>query len=108
MDPFTIALAILAYKNRKIYKRALRDAAIVGGGSYAIGQAGGLGMGVGQGSAFSGLGLGQAGASSFAQQRAASDLGSFAARGGGADLATTKAADATMKAAATEAGKRKT
>jgi hypothetical protein len=65
-------------------------------------------MGIGQGSAFSGLGLGQsAGASSFAQQRAASDLGSFAARGGGADLATTKAADATMKAAATEAGKKK-
>ena len=108
MDPFTIALATFGVQKLrgKSTKRALRDAAIVGGGSYAIGQAGGLGMGIGQGSAFSGLGLGQ-GASSFAQQRAASDLGSFAARGGGADLATTKAADATMKAAATEAGKKK-
>ena len=109
MDPFTIALATFGVQKLrgKSTKRALRDAALVGGGSYAIGQAGGLGMGVGQGSAFSGLGLGQAGASSFAQQRAASDLGSFAARGGGADLATTRAADATMKTAATEAGKKK-
>ena len=65
-------------------------------------------MNIGQGSPFSSLGFGQsAGASSFAQQSAASDLGSFAARGGGADLATTKAADATMKAAETEAGKKK-
>ena len=47
---------------------------------------------MGGGAPFSTItGLGQsAGASSFAQQRAASDLGSFAARGGGADLATTR------------------
>ena len=110
MDPFTLALATFGVQKLrgKSTKRALRDAAIVGGGSFAIGQAGGLGMGVGQGPAFSGLGFGKsAGASSFAQQRAASDLGTFAARGGGADLATTKAADATMKAATTEAGKKK-
>ena len=110
MDPFTLALATFGVQKLrgKIYKKSIRDAAIVVGGSFAIGQAGGLGMGVGQGPAFSGLGFGKsAGASSFAQQRAASDLGTFAARGGGADLATTKAADATMKAATTEAGKKK-
>ena len=51
MDPFTIALATFGVQKLrgKSTKRALRDAAIVGGGSYAIGQAGGLGMGVGQG-----------------------------------------------------------
>ena len=110
MDPFTLALATFGVQKLrgKSTKRALRDAAIVGGGSYAIGQVGGAGMNIGQGSPFSSLGFGQsAGASSFAQQRAASDLGSFATRGGGADLATTKAADASMKAAATEASKKK-
>ena len=112
MDPFTIALATFGVQKLrgKSTKRALRDAAIVGGGAYALGPSGaGVFQNVGGGAPFSTLtGLGQsAGASSFAQQRAASDLGSFAARGGGADLATTKAADATMKAAATEAGKKK-
>ena len=112
MDPFTIALATFGVQKLrgKSTKRALRDAAIVGGGAYALGPSGaGVFQNVGGGAPFSTItGLGQsAGASSFAQQRAASDLGSFAARGGGADLATTKAADATMKAAATEAGKKK-
>ena len=112
MDPFTIALATFGVQKLrgKSTKRALRDAAIVGGGAYALGPSGaGVFQNVGGGAPFSTItGLGQsAGASSFAQQRAASDLGSFAARGGGADLATTKAADATMKTAATEAGKKK-
>ena len=112
MDPFTIALATFGVQKLrgKSTKRALRDAAIVGGGSFALGQtAMGANLGIGQGPAFSTItGLGQsAGASNFAQQRAASDLGSFAARGGGADLATTKAADATMKAAATKATEKK-
>ncbi len=112
MDPFTIALATFGVQKLrgKSTKRALRDAAIVGGGAYALGPSGaGVFQNVGGGAPFSTItGLGQsAGASSFAQQRAASDLGSFAARGGGADLATTRAADATMKTAATEAGKKK-
>ena len=112
MDPFTIALATFGVQKLrgKSTKRALRDAAILGGGSFALGQtAMGANLGIGQGPAFSTItGLGQsAGASNFAQQRAASDLGSFAARGGGADLATTKAADATMKAAATKATEKK-
>ena len=44
----------------KSTKRALRDAAIVGGGSYALGQtAFERNMGIGQGPAFSSLGFGQ-------------------------------------------------
>jgi hypothetical protein len=71
MDPFTLALATFGVQKLrgKSTKRALRDAALVGGGSYALGQAtsaGALGgpegmLGsIGQGPAFSTLGLGQA------------------------------------------------
>jgi hypothetical protein len=64
MDPFTLALATFGVQKLrgKSTKRALRDAAIVGGGSYAIGQVGGAGMGIGQGSPFSSLGFGQSAA----------------------------------------------
>jgi hypothetical protein len=68
MDPFTLALATFGVQKLrgKSTKRALRDAAIVGGGSYAFGQAAGAGMipgvtpgsgigRIGQGSAFSGI-----------------------------------------------------
>jgi hypothetical protein len=62
MDPFTLALATFGVQKLrgKSTKRALRDAAIVGGGSYAIGaMGGGAGMGIGQGAPFSSLGFGQ-------------------------------------------------
>jgi len=104
MDPFTLALATFGVQKLrgKSTKRALRDAAIVGGGSYAIGSlGGGAGMGIGQGAPFSSLGFGQP-ASTFAQQRAVGDIPSYALRGGGADMATVKAADATMAAEAAE------
>ena len=65
MDPFTLALATFGVQKLrgKSTKRALRDAAIVGGGSYAFGQAASAGMipgvtagqgvgRIGQGSAF--------------------------------------------------------
>ena len=44
MDPFTIALATFGVQKLrgKSTKRALRDAAIVGGGSYALGSAGNI------------------------------------------------------------------
>jgi hypothetical protein len=102
MDPFTIALATFGVQKLrgKSTRRALRDAALLGGGSYAIGSlGGGAGMGIGQGAPFSSLGFGQP-ASTFAQQRAVSDIPSYALRGGGADMATVKAADATMAAEA--------
>ena len=100
MDPFTLALATFGVQKLrgKSTKRALRDAAIVGGGSYALGAAGMGPASFGQ-PAFSSLGFGQP-ASSFAQQRAVGDLGSFASRGGGADMATARAADTTIKGAA--------
>ena len=102
MDPFTLALATFGVQKLrgKSTNRALRDAAIVGGGSFAVGRLGGAGMGIGQGPPFSGIqGLfGKEPASNFAQQRKVADLGSFAARGGGADLSTVKAADSTIKA----------
>jgi hypothetical protein len=63
MDPFTIALATFGVQKLrgKSTRRALRDAALLGGGAYGVGQlAGGAGMGIGQGSAFSSLGFGQA------------------------------------------------
>ena len=92
MDPFTLALATFGVQKLrgKSTKRALRDAAIVGGGSYAVGS---LGSGAG-------MGLGQTGPT-FSQQRALADL---PLRGGGADMATVKAADSTLKAAATDKG----
>ncbi len=60
MDPFTIALATFGVQKLrgKSTKRSLRDAFLVGGGSYALGQASPQ-LGIGQGSAFSGLGFGQ-------------------------------------------------
>ena len=66
MDPFTLALATFGVQKLrgKSTKRALRDAAIVGGGSYAVGASGALGAQstFGKGSAFSSarnfLGLG--------------------------------------------------
>ena len=62
MDPFTLALATFGVQKLrgKSTKRALRDAALVGGGSYAVGASGVLGpqSTFGQGSAFSTLGLG--------------------------------------------------
>jgi len=102
MDPFTIALATFGVQKLrgKSTRRALRDAALLGGGSYAIGaMGGGAGMGIGQDAPFSSLGFGQP-ASTFAQQRAVGDIPSYALRGGGADMATVKAADATMAAEA--------
>jgi hypothetical protein len=62
MDPFTIALATFGVQKLrgKSTKRSLRDAFLVGGGSYALGQtAMGAQMGLGQGPAFSSFGLGQ-------------------------------------------------
>ena len=64
MDPFTLALATFGVQKLrgKSTKRALRDAALVGGGSYAVGASGVLGpqSTFGQGPAFSTLGLGSA------------------------------------------------
>ena len=42
MDPFTIALATFGVQKLrgKSTKRALRDAALLGGGAYALGHAG--------------------------------------------------------------------
>lgn len=56
MDPFTLALATFGVQKLrgKSTKRALRDAAIVGGGSYALGQVAPQ-LGVGTGQAFSGV-----------------------------------------------------
>ncbi len=70
MDPFTLALATFGVQKLrgKSTKRALRDAALVGGGSYALGQAtsaGALGgtegmLGsIGQGPPLSSLGIGE-------------------------------------------------
>ncbi len=73
MDPFTLALATFGVQKLrgKSTKRALRDAAIVGGGSYAVGASGVLGQAstFGQGPAFSSLGFGT---QSAAAQQAAS------------------------------------
>jgi len=59
MDPFTIALATFGVQKLrgKSTKRSLRDAFLLGGGSYALGQTVPQ-LGIGQGSAFSGLGFG--------------------------------------------------
>jgi hypothetical protein len=69
MDPFTIALATFGVQKLrgKSTKRALRDAALLGGGAYAFGAVAGKGLipgvtkgtgflgNIGQGSAFSGI-----------------------------------------------------
>ena len=72
MDPFTIALATFGVQKLrgKSTKRALRDAAILGGGAYGFGKLAATGAvpgvttgqgilgNIGQGSAFSSLGIG--------------------------------------------------
>ena len=64
MDPFTLALATFGVQKLrgKSTKRALRDAAIVGGSSYAFSQAAGAGMipSVTQGQGIGRIGTGQA------------------------------------------------
>ena len=59
MDPFTLALATFGVQKLrgKSTKRALRDAAIIGGGSYALG-ASGIGPASFQNPAFSSIGMG--------------------------------------------------
>jgi len=61
MDPFTLALATFGVQKLrgKSTKRALRDAAIIGGGSYALG-ASGIGPASFQNPAFSSIGMGGA------------------------------------------------
>jgi hypothetical protein len=79
MDPFTIALATFGVQKLrgKSTSRALRDAALAGGIGYGIGQLGGAGLGIGQGSAFSSLGFG---AQTGATRRIRSWNGTTAAR----------------------------
>jgi len=69
MDPFTLALATFGVQKLrgKSTKRALRDAAIIGGGSYALGAAG-VGPQSFSQPAFSSIGFG--GQSAVAQQAA--------------------------------------
>ena len=59
MDPFTLAIATFGVQKLrgKSTRRALRDAAIVGGGSYAVGASGILGQGstFGTGAPLSGI-----------------------------------------------------
>jgi hypothetical protein len=59
MDPFTLALATFGVQKLrgKSTKRALRDAALIGGGSYALGAAG-MGPASFQNPAFSSIGMG--------------------------------------------------
>jgi hypothetical protein len=59
MDPFTLALATFGVQKLrgKSTKRALRDAALIGGGSYALGAAG-IGPASFQNPAFSSIGMG--------------------------------------------------
>ena len=69
MDPFTLALATFGVQKLrgKSTRTALKDAALVGGGAYAVGRATSAGFlggqegilgNIGQGPAFSGLGFG--------------------------------------------------
>jgi hypothetical protein len=76
MDPFTIALATFGVQKLrgKSTSRALRDAALAGGIGYGIGQLGGAGLGIGQGSAFSSLGFGA---------QTAAEIGAVGATGAG-------------------------
>ena len=57
MDPLTLALATFGVQKLrgKSTGRSFRDAFLVGGGSAAIGAMGGAGMGIGQGTPFSGI-----------------------------------------------------
>ena len=92
MDPFTIALATFGVQKLrgKSTKRALRDAAIVGGASYGFGQlasagkipgvTAGQGIGrIGQGPMFSGLGFGQTASANQAAVKAAEASGNIPA-----------------------------
>ena len=102
MDPFTIALATFGVQKLrgKSTKRALRDAALLGGGAYAFGAAAGAGSipgvtagqgflgNIGQGSAFSGL-KGILGQKAVAEQAAVKNA----------------AGEVTKKAVAEQAGK---
>jgi hypothetical protein len=82
MDPFTIALATFGVQKLrgKSTSRALRDAALAGGIGYGIGQLGGAGLGIGQGSAFSSLGFGA---------QTAAEIGAVGAGTGTTAAATT-------------------
>jgi len=92
MDPFTIALATFGVQKLrgKSTKRALRDAAIVGGASYGFGQmaaagkipgvTAGQGIGrIGQGTMFSGLGFGGGAGANQAAVKAAEASGNIPA-----------------------------
>jgi len=101
MDPFTIALATFGVQKLrgKSTKRALRDAALLGGGAYAFGAAAGQGMipGVAKGTGFLGnLGQGQAfsGIKGLLGQKAVA-----------AKAASTNAAGQVVPAVAEQAGK---
>jgi len=61
MDPFTLALATFGIQKLrgKSTKKALQSAALIGGGSYALGQVAPQ-LGIGQGSPLSSIGLGKA------------------------------------------------
>ena len=66
MDPFTLALATFGVQKLrgKSTRTALKDAALIGGGSYALGAAG-IGPQAFRGSAFSSLGFGGGGTQSL-------------------------------------------
>jgi hypothetical protein len=84
MDPFTIALATFGVQKLrgKSTSRALRDAALAGGIGYGIGQLGGAGLGIGQGSAFSSLGFGAQTAAEIGAVGAGTGAGTAATTGG--------------------------
>ena len=92
MDPFTIALATFGVQKLrgKSTKRALRDAALLGGGAYAFGAAAGQGMipgvtagqgigSIGQGSPFSGI-QGLLGKKAMTEEVAKASLGEGATK----------------------------
>ena len=93
MDPFTIALATFGVQKLrgKSTKRALRDAALLGGGAYAFGAAAGAGSipgvtagqgflgNIGQGSAFSGI-KGLLGKKAMTEEAAKAALGESATK----------------------------
>jgi hypothetical protein len=90
MDPFTLALATFGVQKLrgKSTKRALRDAALIGGGSFALGQATQAGMlggssgflgKVGTGSPFSGI-KGLIGQKAMTEEAAKASLGEGATK----------------------------
>jgi hypothetical protein len=84
MDPFTIALATFGVQKLrgKSTSRSLRDAALAAGIGYGIGQLGGAGLGIGQGSAFSSLGFGAQTAAEIGATGAGTGAGTAATTGG--------------------------